>query len=266
MNCLPFGLSSAPKTFASVSNCIAQILRQQGIRLLVYIDDFLLANRDVHILKNQVEITLNLLSHLGWRVNLEKSTLTLCRVIEYLGISWDRSLVEPKVVSNFEVPEIEDNNFQSTRKADCHLKTAAELNRLVKFCQFCCSTRKAQLPPASEAMYNQFKAEASAYYSSARPCVERIRMVDVSPHRCLTDTCISSYTLHGNRRFGSSLGSTNKQYSYVRNMIEGGEEVTRQLQRIANCTEGLRRARSEPAFRVLTSTVRQQNSGVVSTE
>lgn len=89
MNCLPFGLSSAPKTFAAVSNWIAQILRQRGIRLLVYLDDYLIANTNQIVLKEHVVITLNMLKYLGWKVNFEKSVLTPRKNIEYLGIGWN---------------------------------------------------------------------------------------------------------------------------------------------------------------------------------
>ncbi|KAG7311964.1 hypothetical protein JYU34_001389 [Plutella xylostella] len=89
MNCLPFGLSSAPKTFASVSNWMAQILRQRGIRLVVYLDDYLLANQDARVLKDHIKIAVNLLEYLGWKINYAKSVVQPCQTIEYLGITWD---------------------------------------------------------------------------------------------------------------------------------------------------------------------------------
>nr|XP_026495768.1 uncharacterized protein LOC113400427 [Vanessa tameamea] len=82
-------LASVPKTFAALSNWMAQFLRQKGIRLIVYLDDYLIANRDVSTLKQHVTITIHFLEYLGWMINYEKSVLVPRKTIEYLGILWD---------------------------------------------------------------------------------------------------------------------------------------------------------------------------------
>ena len=40
--CLSFGLSSAPRMFTKITRLIVALLRQLGVRLIAYIDDFLL--------------------------------------------------------------------------------------------------------------------------------------------------------------------------------------------------------------------------------
>ncbi|XP_046979113.1 uncharacterized protein LOC124544558 [Vanessa cardui] len=102
MTCLPFGLAAAPKMFASLTNWTAEMLRKQGLRLIVYLDDYLLAHQSREQLEAQVKIAIKFLTSLGWYVNLEKSILTPTRSIEFLGINWDtqinaKSLPQEKV-------------------------------------------------------------------------------------------------------------------------------------------------------------------------
>ncbi|XP_063897312.1 uncharacterized protein LOC135118658 [Helicoverpa armigera] len=89
LTALPFGLSSAPRVFAAVSNWVAEILRNRGIRLLVYLDDFLLACQDRSKLMAQVAETLAVLESLGWHVNYQKSVTEPTHRLEYLGLVWD---------------------------------------------------------------------------------------------------------------------------------------------------------------------------------
>ena len=40
--CLPFGIASAPRVFTKILKPVIGLLRKQGIRLIIYLDDFLL--------------------------------------------------------------------------------------------------------------------------------------------------------------------------------------------------------------------------------
>lgn len=97
MNCLPFGLSSAPSIFAKITNWIASSLREKGIKVVVYLDDFLLMHQNADILTNQANWVYKFLSELGWHININKSDLTPRTKIEYLGIIWDTQLNQKKL-------------------------------------------------------------------------------------------------------------------------------------------------------------------------
>ncbi len=71
---LPFGLSLAPRTFTKCMDAALSPLRQMGIRILNYLDDWLiLAQSEVELLSHR---TLSHLERLGLRVNYAKSALS----------------------------------------------------------------------------------------------------------------------------------------------------------------------------------------------
>ncbi|KAI5727554.1 hypothetical protein M8J77_003708 [Diaphorina citri] len=92
MTCLPLGLASAPQVFAKLTNWIANYLRNLGMRVIVYLDDFLLVNQDSVLLRSQARAAVATLQSLGWSVNLEKSVLWPVQTCQYLGIMWNPTL------------------------------------------------------------------------------------------------------------------------------------------------------------------------------
>ncbi|KAI5631181.1 reverse transcriptase (RNA-dependent DNA polymerase) domain-containing protein [Phthorimaea operculella] len=92
MTCLPFGLSTAPIAFARISNWIATQLRKKNIRVIVYLDDFLLVNQSAQRLEEDLSFTVQFLINLGWKVNFQKSVLEPTQNLEFLGIGWNTKL------------------------------------------------------------------------------------------------------------------------------------------------------------------------------
>ena len=73
--CLPFGLASAPRVFMKLMKPVVALLRQQGIRLIIYLDDILIMAESSDLVLHQAALALNLLESLGFIVNYEKSHL-----------------------------------------------------------------------------------------------------------------------------------------------------------------------------------------------
>ena len=69
---LPFGLSCSPYFFGKCLKPVVKYLRSLGIRLVLYVDDFLVIARDADIVSHR-DKTIRLLESLGWSINWDKS-------------------------------------------------------------------------------------------------------------------------------------------------------------------------------------------------
>lgn len=82
---LCFGPTSAPRVFTKIVSVVAAHLRSQNVRLAVYLDDWMSVNQEKQALLQDRELMLNLLTRLGFIINLEKSNLIPTQTITYLG-------------------------------------------------------------------------------------------------------------------------------------------------------------------------------------
>ncbi len=97
---LPFGLSLAPRTFTKCMDAALSPLRQMGIRILNYLDDWLiLAQSEVELLSHRT-LLLSHLECLGLRVNFAKSALSPSQRVSFLGTVLDsaqmRAVIAPE--------------------------------------------------------------------------------------------------------------------------------------------------------------------------
>ena len=83
--CLPFGLASAPRVFTKLLNPVVAVLRQMGLRIIIYLDDILIMSKSYDLALTPASTALNLLEGLGCVVNFEKSCLEPSQIIEFLG-------------------------------------------------------------------------------------------------------------------------------------------------------------------------------------
>ena len=73
--CLPFGLAHSPYIFTKVVREVATTLRQQGIRIHCYLDDWLILAQDNLACKAHTSVVCSLMASLGFVINQEKSSL-----------------------------------------------------------------------------------------------------------------------------------------------------------------------------------------------
>ncbi len=86
---LPFGLSLSPRVFTKVVEAALVPLREQGVRILNYLDDWLTLAQSRRQLSAHRDLVLKHLSLLGLRVNWEKSKLVPTQRISFLGMEFD---------------------------------------------------------------------------------------------------------------------------------------------------------------------------------
>ena len=87
--CLCFGLSSAPRVFTKILKPVISLLRRNGIRLLIYLDDFLIVNSSQDGLISDIRTVTHILESLGFIINVKKSILEPTHSLEFLGLTLD---------------------------------------------------------------------------------------------------------------------------------------------------------------------------------
>ncbi len=86
---LPFGLSLSPRVFTKVVEGALTLLREVGVRILNYLDDWLILAQSREQLGNHRDLVLRHLSQLGLRVNWGKSKLSPVQRISFLCVELD---------------------------------------------------------------------------------------------------------------------------------------------------------------------------------
>ena len=87
--CLPFGYSLAPRVFTKVLKPVISHLRENGYRVVIFLDDILLIGSSVEECLSKLSFLRDLLQSLGFVINVNKSQLIPVRCIGYLGFIID---------------------------------------------------------------------------------------------------------------------------------------------------------------------------------
>ena len=86
---LPFGLSTAPKEFTVVANEVKLMTLEKGIRIHLYLDNWLVRARSHQTCLQHTQTLVALCQELGWLVNREKSELDPQQVFNFIGYQFD---------------------------------------------------------------------------------------------------------------------------------------------------------------------------------
>ena len=101
---LPFGLSTSPREFTKLLSPLLLMLRKQGIRVHVYLDDWLIRADSPEVAQEHTFVVANVLQCLGWILNLEKSSLNPSQNFQFLGL---RFCTEDDTVIVTPIPDIQ---------------------------------------------------------------------------------------------------------------------------------------------------------------
>ena len=83
--CLPIGLATSPREFTKLLRPVVALLRQQGVKLHVYLDDWLIRADTLEQAKLHAQTSIRVLQFLGWIINYEKSDLTPSQDFQFIG-------------------------------------------------------------------------------------------------------------------------------------------------------------------------------------
>ncbi|VDI09381.1 Hypothetical predicted protein [Mytilus galloprovincialis] len=259
---LPFGPTSAPRVFTKVVSVVAAHLRAQGIRLVVYLDDWFLVNQSSLMLVQDREIVLNLLVKLGFIINLKKSSLTPTQKITYIGALFhlDLGIVMPtqervlKLQKNSQRNEIEktcnsQRIFTSTRNYGF-------LHRDDSLCKTSYETNSNLFAESLAPHFSKSGTECSNYTISK---ISSDLVVRYSQHyKGQIFTTLGNSCDHNNRCFYiERLGWSHGFPDSPRDLVRYTENSTYQLSRVRSCTENNTTFSSSVEREKCTSAMRQ---------
>ncbi|CAH1242611.1 Hypp6890 [Branchiostoma lanceolatum] len=101
----PFGLNCIPRAFTKITKPIIAVIRSQGIRIIIYLDDILILSTSAQECRDNLKFVIDLLTSLGFLLNWEKSQLIPTQKITFLGMVIDSLLL------TFSLPEEKVKNL-----------------------------------------------------------------------------------------------------------------------------------------------------------
>ena len=114
---LPFGLSVAPRIFTYVLKPVVALLREKGIKVHAYLDDWLGRSLAQTLATAHGREVTELLTYLGWVVNWEKSDLSGTQTPVFIGLQF--LLVQGRIRPGPEARESVRTAINNLKKKSC---------------------------------------------------------------------------------------------------------------------------------------------------
>lgn len=87
--CIPFGLCVAPYLFTKLTKPVVHYLREEGLVLVIYLDDILIISNSYDECIDDIQKTSKFLESLGFILNLEKCSLKPSNRCKFLGFNFN---------------------------------------------------------------------------------------------------------------------------------------------------------------------------------
>ena len=87
--CLPFGLATSPWEFTKLLQPVVALLWLRGVRLRVYLDDWLIWASSPAQAQLHANLVIRVLQHLGWIINFDKSELEPRQAFDFIGMQFN---------------------------------------------------------------------------------------------------------------------------------------------------------------------------------
>nr|CAH7759630.1 unnamed protein product [Callosobruchus chinensis] len=105
------------------------------MRIIVYLDDFLIVNKNADELGQQVSVLLNTLSSLGFKINSGKSVIEPTQFLTYLGVNWDTN-ADLKSLPAEKIQDLESSISKIIERRTWNWKQAKSLLGKMEFASF----------------------------------------------------------------------------------------------------------------------------------
>ena len=131
--CLPNGLSSAPRIFTKLLKPALARLREDGVLLVIYIDDIILLADDPQTLITYIHKATTLLKSLGFTIHEGKSLFTPSQRVAFLGFVLDSITMTVSMKSD-KAEKVKTAIGQLLRKARPQIREVASVVGLMVSC------------------------------------------------------------------------------------------------------------------------------------